>query len=264
MQKFENKLVRVSETATYYLCPRLVYYNRKGTPQVCDAGVRASIFKSISYGLPDMISSCSPQSVLEELIQRSGYDAMAIYGERFKGIIEMTCKEAMERVPVILQGIEYERQRLGDDTLMRLLSPAYAALPIYSERLRLSGVIDRVANIKDEMMPIIISASVPPESGIYLSDRVRLAAYAMLLSERSGIDCGSGAIEYVTGWCLRQAEVRYEDKMRALYARNRILEMDWGRMPEASRGKWCGRCGHFNSCNVKVSLLDRVFKNKKA
>jgi CRISPR-associated exonuclease Cas4 len=259
VQKSEKKIVRVSEAAAYYLCPRLVYFNRKSTPQVCNAEVRASIFKSISYGLPYAISSHMPESGLQEAIQRSGSDAMAIYGEQFRDIIEATCKEAMERVPGILQGIECERHLLGDDTLMRLLSPAYAALSVYSERLRLSGIIDKVANIKDGLVPVIISTSMPPESGIYPSDRVRLAAYAMLIHERYGVDCHHGAVEYVSGWRIRLTDVRHEDRRRALYARNRVLEMDLGRMPEASRGKWCGRCRYYESCNVKASLLDKVF-----
>lgn len=260
VHKYVNKYVRASDIASYYLCPRLVYFKRQSASPVSDAEVRASIFKSISYALPLVMPSNMPEYCLEEAIRRSCSDALAIYGEPFGRAVEAACQEAMDRMPDILRGLACERQQLGDDELLRLLSPASAALSIYSDRLRLSGTIDKVVNIEGRLIPVIISASTPPESGIYSSDRVRLAAYAMLLSERYGLDCGQGAVEYVTGWRLRRAEVRYEDKRRALYARNRVLEMDEGRMPEAIKGKWCGRCGHYESCNVKASLLDSIFK----
>ena len=86
--------------------------------------------------------------------------------------------------------------------------------------------------------------------------------FRSLLSEKYGIDCKEGGVEYMTGWCLRRVNIRYEDKRKALYARNRIIEMMEGRMPDAKKGKLCGRCEHYDDCNVKVSLLDSMFKKR--
>ncbi len=143
---------------------------------------------------------------------------------------------------------------------MSVLYPCTTGATIYSDKLRISGTIDKLVMSKGTPIPVIISSSGPPQKGIYASDRIRLAAYTMLISEKYDVPCSAGAVEYVAGWSLRRAEIRYEDKRKALYARNRVMDMDRGRMPGTARGKWCGACGHSDACSVKPSLLSSLFK----
>ncbi len=262
MQFIANKYVRASEVASYYLCPRLAYFGRRRTHVPTDAEVRAGIFKSVSLGLGPVVSSQEPEVALHEAIRLACSEAHLVYGPEHEEAISWAGLEARARTGHILDGLLQEKERLGAEGLARLLSPASILLTIYSDELRMSGTVDKVIFNGDVPEPVVVSPSLPPQDGIYASDRARLAAYAMLLAEKFNIDCDYGAVEYVRGWCTRQAKVRYEDKRKVLYARNRVLGFADGAMPDRIRGKWCGRCGHADACNVKAPLLDSLFKKR--
>lgn len=260
MHDIANKYVSVSVIASYYLCPRLAYFRSGRWDGPSDAEVRAGVFKCISYSLSGVVSSAGQEAALGKVISAACADALCIYGPAHDKTILLAGEEIKARAGDIISGLTLEKERRGEPELMRILAPSSAGVAIYSDRLRMSGTIDKAVDFGTGPAPVIISSSAPPENGIYASDRVRLAAYAMLLSEKYGVNCIAGGVEYVPGWCLRTVAVRYEDKRKALYARNRILEAMEGRMPDVSRGNWCGRCSFESTCNVKVSLLDSLFK----
>ena len=260
MQYSENKYVSVSAIASYYICPRLVFFRNGRRDGPGETEVRACVFKSVSYLLSSVMAAVVPEVALEEAIGSACSDNLCIYGTAFEEVIIKAADELKARKAGILSGLLNEQQRLGEKALMGTLSPQVVGLTIYSEKLGISGTLDKVADIGSGPVPIIISTSLPPRNGIYASDRIRLAAYAMLLSEKYGIICSDGYVEYMPGWCLRAVEVRYEDRRKVLHARNRMREIMEGRMPDAYRGKWCERCHFSGTCNVRISLLDRLFK----
>jgi CRISPR-associated exonuclease Cas4 len=260
MQLYEKKYVSVSSITSYYICPRLAYFRNGRSDGPGLAEVRAGVFKSVSHSLSSVISSPDHETALVDAIDSAGQDTLCIYGAAFEDVVQKTVGELKARKADILSGLQHERVRRGEKAVSSTLTPLAIGLTIYSDKLRISGTLDKVADIGSGPAPVIISASLPPQSGVYSSDRIRLAAYTMLLSEKYGVECAHGCIEYVPCWCLREAEVRYEDKRKVLYARNRMLEIMEGRMPDASRGKWCERCAFSGTCSVRVSLLDSLFK----
>lgn len=260
MQYNENKFIHASELSSYYMCPRLVFFQRRRAHEITDQGVRAGFFKALSHELSSVALSQRPEASFDEAVSRACADSLSIYGAPFEHVIAEAGQGARGLSEKIIAGLGQEKAKSGEQELMNVLCPASIGITVYSDRLRISGTIDKVVMHGGIPAPVIISASCPPETGVYASDRVRLAAYAMLLSEKYDVPCASGAIEYVPGWRLRRAEIRYDDKRKALYARNRVLEMDKGRMPEASRGKWCASCGHDSACSVKPSLLSSIFR----
>jgi CRISPR-associated exonuclease Cas4 len=262
VQYIENKYARVSEVATYYLCPRLAYYGRRRATALTDAEVRAGVLKSISLGLGPVVSSPTPGKALDEAIRAACSDTFTVYGPEFSHAISEAGQEARTRAKEILAGLLREKERAGEEMLTSILSPAVISKTVYSDRLRMSGTVDKIYLRDSVPVPIVVSASLPPQDGIYASDRIRLAAYAKLLSVKQDTDCQYGAVEYVMGWSLRRADVRFEDKRKVLYARNRVLAFQDGAMPDGIKGKWCGHCKHYEACNIKASLLDSLFKKR--
>ncbi len=259
MQNNANKYISVSDIASYYLCPRLAYFRNGHKAGLTDQEIRAGVYRSVSYGLEAAVSSIQPE-IIKNVIAGACSDSLCIYGAGYEKSVVKAGNELTARAGYIVSGLCDEKERHGEPWLRRILSPSATGITVYSEKLRISGMIDK-AVIKDNgLMPMIISPSLPPSNGVYASDRIKLAAYAMLLSEKYAMDCSSGGVEYVSGWCIRTAEVRYEDKRKALHARNRVNEILTGKMPEASRGKWCERCSYADNCNVRVTLLDSLFK----
>lgn len=214
----------------------------------------------LSHALCSVVQSQRPEQALDEAVSRACADSRLVYGPLYEQAIVDAEAEARGMIKKIAAGLAREKERSGTEDLMNVLSPSSISITAYSDKLHMSGTVDKVVMYKGAPVPAIISASEPPETGIYASDRIRLAAYSMLVSEKYDVPCLRGAVEYVPGWSLRWAEIRYEDKRKALYARNRVMEMDRGRMPDTVRGKWCSGCGHSDVCNVKPSLLSSLFK----
>jgi CRISPR-associated exonuclease Cas4 len=167
--------------------------------------------------------------------------------------------EATGQIGNILAGLERESARLGKDRLAALLRPEAEQISLFSDKLRLSGKIDRICMPDGRQLPVCVSASAPPENGIYLSDRVKLAAYSLLVSDAYGCEVTRCAMEYMGGWCIREVEIRKADMREALSIRRRIEE---GRtaMPDARRSRWCNRCEFKSSCVARVSFLDSLYK----
>lgn len=260
MQNNAIKYVSVSSIASYLICPRLAYFRNGRQEGLTDREVRSTVFKSVSYSLARVISSGQPEAAIGDEINAACADALCIYGESHRGSIDKAGDEIRSRAGAIISGVLGENERRGLSQMTRILGPSLTGIAVYSDKMRMSGMVDKVVDLGQGLTPILISTSLPPPTGIFSSDRVKLAAYAMLLAEKYSIDCAGGGVEYLPGWCLRTADIRYEDKRKALYARNRVLDIMGGRMPEASRGKLCESCSFVNTCNVRVSLLDNLFK----
>lgn len=260
MQNIANKYIRVSDIASYYFCPRLTYFNLRKSHDIGNRKIRAEVLKSLSSYFSEAISSTTPEIILETAIDRCCEDTMVIYGSQAGPFLEVTRSEVKSRMSDMLSGLRMEKQRIGEQRLANYLATSSISEAIYSDRLRISGTIDRIVRIDGELMPVVISGSMPPPNGIYMREHVKLAAYSLLLAEKYQEPVSHGAVEYVLSWQLREMVVRSDHKRKALSARNRILEMLQGKMPDARKGSWCEHCEHNGSCNIRVSFLDSLFK----
>lgn len=260
MQNYANKFVRVSDIATFYFCSKLTYFNLRRVHELRASEVRADIFKMLSASLGDALASDSPENSLVTAIRVACDDELVIHGEKIADMVETVRVEATGLIGGMIAGFTNEKQRLGEQRFIQLLSPVSAGESFFSEHLRISGTVDRIVRVGGELMPLVISTSTPPPYGIYSRERVKLAAYSLLLGEKYAEPARFGAVEYITAGQLRETVIRSDDKRKVLYARNRILEMLHGKMPDSRRGEWCKRCIYNDSCTVKVSFLDSLFK----
>jgi CRISPR-associated exonuclease Cas4 len=173
--------------------------------------------------------------------------------------VEEMLEEALGMAGDIVAGLEAETARIGRERLLAILNPYERGQIIYSDRLRISGSVDRIVLLDHTRCPVVVCASRPPENGIFAADRLRLAACALLVEEKYGEPVAHGVVEYVCGWRVREAEIRKSDRMAVLSARNRILQTG-SAMPDARRGAWCGTCQFADSCNVRPSFMGSLFR----
>jgi CRISPR-associated exonuclease Cas4 len=256
MQNDANKYVRISDISAYLFCPRLTYFRRKHLHFASSPdAVRAAIFKEISRSLPGVIRAGDPEASLRSQVEIACRDAEIVYGMP----VEEIMVEALGTVNEIIAGLTAETARIGNDRLDTILNPYERGQVIYSDQLRLSGSIDRIALLDGTRSPVVVCASRPPENGIFAADRLKLAACAMLIEEKYSEPVALGAVEYVCGWRVRETQVRKSDRMAVLSARNRILQMG-SAMPDARRGTWCKTCQFANSCNVRPSFMSSLFR----
>lgn len=255
MQNYANKYIRLSDISAYMLCPRLAYFRRRRqqiamSPEM----VRAAVFKELSRSLASVIEAGDPETALRTNVEEACVDAEIAYGIPMDRIRE----EAICGVSDIIAGLHTEAARIGRDRLLAILNPYDKSRIVYSDRLHISGSIDRIIMQEGSRCPVVVCASQPPENGIYAADRIKLAACSLLVEEKYGEAVERGMVEYVCGWRVRETEIRKRDRMAVLSARNRIHQMG-SSMPEASRGSWCHGCQYSDACKVKVSFVDSLF-----
>lgn len=256
MQCAANKYVRISDISSYMLCPRLAFFRRRHNGHATSVEiVRAAIFKEISRSLASALATDDPEAVIRSQIEVACSDAEIVYGLPTGPVLE----EAVSLARAIIAGLHVESARIGRNRLMAALSPRERSQAIYSDRLRISGSIDRIVLLDDILCPVVICASKPPENGIYVADRLKLTACAMLMEEKYGTAVRRGLVEYVCGWRIRETEIRKYDRMAVLSARNRIAQMG-SAMPDARRGTWCVACQFVSSCDVRPSLVSSLFR----
>jgi CRISPR-associated exonuclease Cas4 len=256
MQNIVNKYIRISDISAYLLCPRLAYFRRKhlsfaSSPEA----VRAAVLKEISRSLPGIFKDADPQAALQMQMEVACRDAEIVYGLPVDGILD----ETLGLVDDIIAGLNAESARLGRERLLAILNPYERGQVIYSDRLRISGSVDRIVLLEGARCPVVVCASRPPENGIFAADRLKLAASSMLIEEKYGEPVVQGVVEYVCGWRVRETEVRKSDRMAVLSARNRIVQTG-SAMPDARRGTWCTTCQFAESCNVRPSFMSSLFR----
>jgi CRISPR-associated exonuclease Cas4 len=257
MQYVANKYVRISDISAYLLCPRLAYFRRrKGGAEHTVELVRAAVFKELSRSLASALATDDPEAAIRSQIEVACNDAEIVYGLPTGPVLE----EAIGLAGDIIEGLHIESGRIGRNKLMTMLSPCERSQAIYSDRLRISGHVDRIVMLDAVRCPVVICASKAPERGIYAADRLKLAACAMLMEEKYGAPVGRGMVEYVCGWRIREADIRKYDRMAVLSARNRIVQAG-SALPDARRGTWCVTCQFSPSCDIRPSLVSSLFSH---
>ena len=86
---------------------------------------------------------------------------------------------------------------------LREINPSTVEVELRSDRLGLSGRVDRVVSRGAEdgsnhlRIPSILRVDLPPEAGVWRSDRLRLAGYSMLLEEELEARIARGLAGYL-------------------------------------------------------------------
>ena len=121
------------------------------------------------------------------------------------------CRELEDRMASIAQSLAgYIDQ----------LTPFEPDVDLFSERLGLSGRLDRLA---PGLTPSLIRSGRAPESGIWKKDRITLAGYALLLGEKHKIRIDHGLVEYPNSGLIRKVQIHSVDRARVLRIRDRII-----------------------------------------
>jgi len=234
-------LVRISDLATYLRCPRLVYFDSMG-----------SLHRDLSSSnllLRELVLSITEPDDLEEQLNRAlerlRFDLPAIYGER------MDAEQAFEEVKILVPGIVQ-----GYSSVLGRIVPCEADVDLRSERLGLTGRVDRLA---PGSTPSIIRTGSAPEEGVWKKDRLQMAGYSLLLGEKLGLMVDSGMVEYPRSGVVREVAIRSVDRGRALRIRDRIRMIKEGQLPDRPQEAGCERCDLRDECGTKMSLLSRFF-----
>jgi len=130
-------------------------------------------------------------------------------------------------------------------------------LSVRSEKYGISGVINRIFDEPPYFS--IVRPVTAPAAGIYQQDRVRVAAYALCLSEMYGETIGGGTVEYIPDGETRSCEIQPGD-MRKFYLGLRIARnIDAGSIPKRPVHAPCTSCPYSSRCDPGPKSLSERF-----
>ena len=161
--------------------------------------------------------------------------------------ISSACRELEGEIAGIAQGLAGH---------LDLLLPCQADVDLYSDKLGLSGRLDRLA---PGSTPSLIRTGKAPEDGIWKRDRLMLAGYALLLGEKHKTHINQGLVEYPARALVRAVEIHSVDRARVLRIRDRIRQIKEGRLPDRPENAPCQACWAVEICETRHSLASKFF-----
>jgi CRISPR-associated exonuclease Cas4 len=117
---------------------------------------------------------------------------------------------------------------------------------VRSERLKVFGTIDKVYPSAPYFA--VTRSSHAPRAGIYATDRLRIAGYALCMEEIHGEQVISGEVEYIPDGIVRTCELQPIDRRRFLAALKSARRVVAGEIPSRSADAPCDRCDHRDRC----------------
>lgn len=234
--------VRISDIGLYLRCPRLVYFDSLGKlPRFSNA--KQILIRSLVLSL---LQEDDLEGQLREALGRLEVELPLIY-DLEPGELEASLQEVDEEIGSMAKGFGEQVDKL---------IPFEAEVELYSERLGLSGRLDRLA---PGNTPSIIRTGRPPENGIWKRDRLVLAGYSLLLGEKGNTKVDWGQVEYPGLGMVRRVPIRSTDKARVLRLRDRIRLIKTGQLPDRPEGSPCQSCHTRQMCEMRHSLASKFF-----
>jgi len=201
---------------------------------------------SLSSSPSSKVSVSDLQSLLEENLAQLEQELPLIY-EIDSALVESACRDLEPEIENISRGLAGS---------LDLLLPSEVEVDLYSEKLRLSGRLDRLAQ---GGVPSIIRTGRAPEEGVWKKDRIMLSGYALLLGDRVRKHIGFGMVEYARQGLIRRVEIHGTDRARVLRIRDRIQLIKEGRLPDRPDDATCKGCQAEEICQTRHSLASKFF-----
>ncbi len=273
--KQEHKpIIKVSDLTRYMLCPRLVYFSARGHEQGGIAkGKEKSVIenillKELAFNLHKIYGGEDEEGEGDEteadakrVIEDVADGVEWIYREELKGV-EKDFFEAVKRDFVCSMGNDEWLEKVRNENELLKLEKAEGyerEHTTVSEKLSMSGSVDKLIRTGEEVIPCMIKTGKCPEYSVWRSDRVQLAAYAMLIEDEFETTVKRGIVEYIRTAEFRESQIRRRDKALALQILKQVKRIKGGVFPEKGENAPCDNCVFEEMCDTKKTLLSKLF-----
>lgn len=221
-----KKIINVTDITAYFYCPRKLWLRMKGIKEPPNRKMilgmlKHRIFDSFNKNEQAIVSSLEKEdkkyikNAYNSTIQQLTLDIYNSYSRMAAGF-EITQEELLKSVGKMMERevdlrtdsiLKVMKTGLRGKELWRELKPKYLTeFEVLSQELGLKGRIDRV-----EFAETIIPYEIKTRQEIYESDRLQLAAYALLLEQEFGKK-------------IEQAVVEVEDKQENILISKEMKE----------------------------------------
>ncbi len=260
-----KEVVRVSEISIYLTCPRQVYFLSKNENKMFLMGEEAFleelILKEVAHLLPTAKNEGKYQDV-EKMLDVVLEYLPIVYREELEDMDESRLSALLERkkgeIISELKETGWWKKVTRDDRFFRC--DYKREYTIFSEKLGLSGSVEKLMRIDGKLTPCIIRTGRCPDRDVWYRDRIQLAAYAILSEEEFGEVVDHGLVEYIREGEIRDVMIRRKDRLKSLQILRNIRRIKRGLFPEKGERAPCESCMFEETCNIKgKSLLSKIF-----
>jgi CRISPR-associated exonuclease Cas4 len=238
-----HALVRISDIGLYLRCPRLVYFDALGTLKR-KIDPKQLLLRGLMLEISD--GSCLEDNLRDGLVKLE--EELPLVHDIDPDRLRSACIEVEEMISEMARGLS---------NYIGLLIPSEAEVDLRSERLGLTGRLDRL--VIEGHVPSIIRTGMAPEMGVWKRDRLMLAGYALLLGEKYSSRIERGLVEYPREGAVREVQIRGIDRGRVLRIRDRVRQIKDGQLPDRPQSAMCDVCEAHERCETRVSLASRFF-----
>ncbi|NQE06486.1 hypothetical protein C5S32_11510 [ANME-1 cluster archaeon GoMg1] len=282
--------VKVSDLTRYLICPRLVYFSAKehheGMAKGKERGfIESILLKELAFNLHKFYGERKeddpePEPEAESETETEEEHAKRVIDDTVDGV-EMIYKEELKDVEKdffeevkedFIRNLSMSTNTENGDWLEKVrtenglleLENAYGyerEHAMLSEKLSMSGSVDKLIRTEEEVIPCMIKTGKCPEYSVWKSDRVQLAAYAMLIEEEFGFETTvkRGFVEYIRNAEFRETQIRRRDRALALQILKRVKRIKGGVFPEKGGNAPCDKCVFAEMCETRKTLLSTLF-----
>lgn len=131
-----------------------------------------------------------------------------------------------------------------------------ADVPVFSNRYGIYGRVDKVFTGPPHFS--VIRSTTHPTAGIFPSDRLRSACYALCLEEILGIPVEEGIVEYIPGGVTRTFTMQPQDRRSVLSALRSVSRLRDGSVPEKPVNARCEDCPARARCSGGLKTLSDI------
>jgi len=267
-------LIKVSELTRYLRCPRLVYFAARypDQPGITAGKERAAIehllWKEVGFHLPQLLASLDVQEPGAEPEMASFLQTLA---DCLDGVAWIYRAELQAVAPALLEEVKHSFMEHLKETpwLTNLkaggpvieLERAYSfnrERSLLSQRLGMVGSVDKLIRTEAEFIPGVIKTGRSPEYSIWKSDRLQLAAYAMLIEDEFETTVQRGFVEYVRTADIREAAIKKRDRALAFQVLGQVKKVHAGLFPEKGANPPCEGCAFIERCETRKTILSKL------
>jgi len=262
-------LINVSDLNKYSFCPRIIYLSKvlklkpKPSAEIEKGLIGHAIRKELSLRQAKIIGKVKSIDEIKFILLKELEDILDDIPHIYKDKLEtIDLEEYMPKVkPEILSEIEIMQKRLttmikkfGIDESLRRVTPWKIEFSIRSEKLKLSGRIDKVMKEKEIYIPIEIKTGTPPEF-TWEGDKLQTCGYGILLEDKFNKKVPYGFVEYTRIQENRPVLMTEKLRREVIYTRDKILEILNGKViPKVSNfsnERKCKNCSFREKCYIQ-------------
>ncbi|MBK5190346.1 MAG: Dna2/Cas4 domain-containing protein [Methanosarcinales archaeon] len=274
-QEHKALIIKVSDLTHYMLCPRLVYFRARGyeQPKIAEGKERSVIehilLKELGFNVRKVYGGNAEggegykqdeedvKQVIEDIVDGVEW----IYKEELKTVGKAFFEDVKSDFLSGIGNTEWLEKLKNENTTLAELERAYGyerEHTMRSEKLSMVGSVDKLIRTEEEAIPCVIKTGRCPEYGVWKSDRMQLAAYAMLIEEEFGTTVQRGFVDYIRTADIRESHIKKRDRALAFQILKHVKKIKKGAYPDKGENAPCDSCAFIDRCETKKTLLSKL------